>query len=336
LKPKNTEALKRLVREIMVRNRRSDTAAIASRRKAEVVEIELSSDERAFYQRMTAFVRGYYQRDSLKPVAGVNQFILKTLQREVGSSVDAVIPTLQKMANNPHHPESLRRVMSALAVQGQHVTGRAKTEALVRLIDSLPDKVIVFTSFMETQRHLAETLSKLGYTVAELHGEMTRQQKEDQVALFAGDANILVSTETGSEGRNLQFCRLMINFDLPWNPMRIEQRIGRIHRIGQANDVFIYNLSAAGTVESYILELLDAKINMFQLVVGELDMILGNLKEKKDFEDLIMDIWAGSDEEAVVRQEMDLLGNDLIEARNRYVSVKQLDEQLLGQMSPED
>lgn len=336
LKPKNTEALKHLVREIMVRNRRSDTGAITSRRRAEVVEIELSAEERAFYQRMTTFVRGYYQKDSLKPVAGVNQFILKTLQREVGSSVDAVIPTLEKMADNPNYPESLRRVMSALAAQGRQVSDRAKAEALLRLVDSIPDKVIVFTSFMATRQRLAEMLRKAGYSVAELHGEMTRQQKEDQVALFADDARILVSTETGSEGRNLQFCRVMINYDLPWNPMRIEQRIGRIHRIGQVHDVLVYNLSAIGTVESYILELLDAKINMFQLVVGELDMILGNLKEKKDFEDLIMDIWANSDDEIAVRREMDLLGNDMIEARDRYLAVKKLDEQLLGELSPEE
>ena len=92
---------------------------------------------------------------------------------------------------------------------------------------------------------------------------------------------MLISTEAGGEGRNLQFCNGIINYDLPWNPMAIEQRIGRIHRVGQERDVHIFNLEAKDTIESYILELLDKKINMFELVVGEVDMILGDLNEEE-------------------------------------------------------
>ncbi len=165
---------------------------------------------------------------------------------------------------------------------------------------------------------------------------MRRHEKEEQVRLFASDARILVSTETGSEGRNLQFCSHLVNYDLPWNPMRIEQRIGRIHRLGQERDVRIYNLSAAGTVEAYILELLDAKINMFQLVVGELDMILGNLDQKKDFEELVMDIWAQATDETDLRRRLDHLGEQLIEAKKHYQAVKELDERLLGELLPDE
>jgi len=147
---------------------------------------------------------------------------------------------------------------------------------------------------------------------------------------------VLVSTETGSEGRNLQFCNVMINYDLPWNPMRIEQRIGRIHRLGQEKDVFIYNLSAAGTVEAHILELLDAKINMFQLVVGELDMILGNLQEKRDFEDIIMDIWANAADEGSLKAGLDDLGERLTAAKKHYLAVKEIDDELLGELIPEE
>jgi len=118
--------------------------------------------------------------------------------------------------------------------------------------------------------------------------------------------------------------------------MRIEQRIGRIHRLGQERDVRIYNLAAAGTVEAEILELLDAKINMFQLVVGELDMILGNLEEKRDFEDIIMDIWAGTDNEETMRAGMENLGERLTAARRHYVAVKELDDRLLGGLLPEE
>ena len=336
LKPKNTLQLKRLIQEVMVRNRRSETGAIAGRRSAEVVDIQLTGEEMAFYRRLTTFVRGYYGSGGDKPQAGVSRFVLKVLQREAGSSMEAVLATLTKMAADSAYPDALRRVFTALSTQAKAVPRRAKVDALLKILGRLEGKVIIFTGFTETQRYLATRLGEAGWTVAELHSGLRRQEKEEQVRLFSGDVHILVSTETGSEGRNLQFCHQMINFDLPWNPMRIEQRIGRIHRLGQDHDVQIYNLAAAGTIEAHILDILDAKINMFQLVVGELDMILGNLKEKRDFEDLLMDIWAGSPDDAVVQAQMDDLGNRLVGARDHYLAVKALDDRLLSELTPEE
>ena len=103
---------------------------------------------------------------------------------------------------------------------------------------------------------------------------------------------MLLSTEAAGEGRNLQFCRALVNFDLPWNPLRIEQRIGRIHRIGQTEPVDIFNLAAEGTLEEYVLDILDRKLNMFELVIGEVDMILGQLADERDFEEIVMDLWS--------------------------------------------
>ena len=117
--------------------------------------------------------------------------------------------------------------------------------------------------------------------------------------------------------------------------MRIEQRIGRIHRVGQTRDVYIYNLSARDTIEASILELLDAKLNMFRLVVGELDMILGNLKQKQDFEDLLLEIWAGSKKEEDCLRRMQDLGEELVQAREHYRQVKEVDERLLGELVPD-
>ncbi len=340
LQPKNAEELKKLVREVMIRNRRSDTGAITARRRAEVIEVALSPDEAAFYQRLTAFVRGHYTTESTAPASvhlsgGVTLFVLKTLQREVGSSIEAVLPTLEKIAAEEAHPQSLRQVCGVLARQARGVATRAKAVTLVRLLKTIPDKAVVFTCFRATLRFLADLLQGEGFRVAQLHGGMRRAEKEQQVQAFAGDAQILISTETGSEGRNLQFCNAIINYDLPWNPMRIEQRIGRLHRIGQTRDVSIYNLSAAGTVEAHILELLDAKINMFQLVVGELDMILGNLREKRDFEDIIMDIWASALDDISLQSQLTDLGDRLFTAKEQYLAVKTLDEKLLGALLPD-
>ena len=102
---------------------------------------------------------------------------------------------------------------------------------------------------------------------------------------------VLLCTESGGEGRNIQFCNTLINFDVPWNPMAIEQRIGRIDRIGQQREVFVFNLVTRGTLEEQILHLLDEKISMFELVVGEVGAILGGLEEDRDFADLMLDAW---------------------------------------------
>lgn len=110
-----------------------------------------------------------------------------------------------------------------------------------------------------------------------LHGGLSRHEKEKSIKEFQHTTKALVATDVGSEGRNLQFCNHIINFDLPWNPMKIEQRIGRISRIGQEKEVHVTNLSAKDTIEDHILYLLDAKINMFELVIGEIDVILGRL-----------------------------------------------------------
>jgi hypothetical protein len=140
---------------------------------------------------------------------------------------------------------------------------------------------------------------------------------------------VLLSTESGGEGRNLQFCNTLINFDLPWNPMAIEQRIGRIHRIGQQREVFIFNLVAADTLESRVLQILDEKINMFELVVGEIDAILGELDEQQDFAGLVFNAWvattAGERESTFAE-----LGERMARAKGRYDAVKVLDEELFG------
>jgi superfamily II DNA/RNA helicase len=100
----------------------------------------------------------------------------------------------------------------------------------------------------------------------------------------------MVCTESGGEGINLQFCNTLINYDLPWNPMRLEQRIGRIHRLGQLRDVYIYNLYTRDTVEEHLLRLLDEKVRMFEMVIGESERVISKLCGGKSFEARIMDL----------------------------------------------
>jgi SNF2 family DNA or RNA helicase len=125
-----------------------------------------------------------------------------------------------------------------------------------------------------------------------------------------------------------------VNYDLPWNPMKIEQRIGRVHRLGQVRDISIYNFSSEETVESYVLEILHKKINMFELVIGEMDMILGHFLERNSFEDAVFKIWAGSKGRSERRRRFEELGNRLLIAKKRYEEIKEMDAQIFDTEKP--
>jgi SNF2 family DNA or RNA helicase len=124
--------------------------------------------------------------------------------------------------------------------------------------------------------------------------------------LFQNHAQVFIATEAGGEGINLQFCNHIINFDLPWNPMRLEQRIGRVHRLGQEKDVMVYNFATKGTVEEHILKLLYEKIHLFERVIGELDEILTKLDFGR-LEDHLIDIFGQSESEGEMKIKMDNL-----------------------------
>jgi superfamily II DNA or RNA helicase len=167
----------------------------------------------------------------------------------------------------------------------------SKAETLLTALDAVfgdhpREKVVVFTQFIETQEFLAAVLRQNGYTVSIFNGQLSLEEKEDAVRNFKAQDQILISTEAGGEGRNFQFCHLMVNYDLPWNPMRVEQRIGRLDRIGQKHPVRIYNLFCEETVEQRVLEVLDERIGLFQESVGSLDPILGGVE--RDIEHLVL------------------------------------------------
>ncbi|MEO0688095.1 MAG: ATP-dependent helicase, partial [Cyanobacteria bacterium J06649_11] len=116
----------------------------------------------------------------------------------------------------------------------------------------------------------------------------------------------------------------------PWNPMKIEQRIGRLHRIVQTQDVFIFNFCIANSIEEYILNVLHDKINMFELVVGEIDTILGNMGDEFDFEDMVIDLWLANSHKDELDNAFDSFGGQLLDAKHSYQKVQEFDENLFG------
>ena len=205
-----------------------------------------------------------------------------------------------------------------------------KVDRLLGLLDEFRDKMVIFTQFRATQELLERRLKEAGHDVAVFHGGLSRLEKEAAIERFRGPARLLLCTEAGSEGRNLQFAHAVCNFDLPWNPMKIEQRIGRLSRIGQTHDVHVFNLVAADTVEAAVLHLLEAKLNMFELVIGEVDMILGNLDDEREFQDVVADLWAESADQDDFARRIDDLGDRLLEAKRAYFEQRAIDDKLFG------
>jgi SNF2 family DNA or RNA helicase len=206
-----------------------------------------------------------------------------------------------------------------------------KNKITLQLIQGANEKIIIFVKYRATLDHLSDVLAWHKVTHSLFHGQMPNAEKDREIDKFKTENKVLLTTELGGEGRNLQFCSRMINYDLPWNPMRIEQRIGRIHRIGQTREVMIYNLCAAGTVEESILDILDRKINMFEMVIGEIDMIMGRMRGEQDFADLVYDLWINAASEDERKEAFDKLGTRLKRCRTGYEKTKTLDEKLFGE-----
>ncbi|NTW97962.1 MAG: DEAD/DEAH box helicase, partial [Oscillochloris sp.] len=327
--PRNVAQLHDLLAEVMVRNRRSTVGLALTRRIARTESVPLNPDERQLYDGVSAFVRRNLHAGGGR--GPLNRMTLLALQKALGSTGAAAAPARERLALDERIPAAERAAVAELAASARGLGEHSKINRLIELVRAFPDKLVIFTQFRETHALLQRRLSEAGEQVALFHGGLTRVQKEEAVTAFRGPARLLLATDAGSEGRNLQFCNGIVNFDLPWNPMRIEQRIGRLSRIGQARDVYVFNLVAADTLEAAILHLLDAKIAMFELVVGEVDMILGNLDDEQEFEDLIADTWAKAPDERAFHTALDQLGERLVAARGAYLRQRAHDDKLFGE-----
>jgi SNF2 family DNA or RNA helicase len=300
--PRNVAALRKQTAEVMIRHRRSEVSVLLPQRLAETVRVEPSGAERQWYADLTARVRA-----EGRTATPTQRLTLRSVAKLAGSSPSAAAPTLAKIG------------WDDLARRGSLLTAPAKVAVLLDRLGQFTQagqKVLVFTAFRQTLELLTDQVPG----AAVYHGSLPRAEKEAAVAAFRDEAQVLLSTESAGEGRNLQFCHVMVNMDLPWNPMQIEQRLGRLHRIGQEHDVLLTNLVAGGTIEEQVLRVLEAKINLFELVVGELDMILGRVDDEFDFETTVFDAFVASEDDAEFGERMAVIGDDLARARTEYLA----------------
>ena len=186
---------------------------------------------------------------------------------------DDVAEALEAMSLNLSEEIAELEHIIAVAKQAEFQHPDVKVERLVDTIDEIlsedrNQKIIIFTEFVATQKYLQQLLENRGFTVSVLNGSMSIDERNEALQEFKTKTNIFISTDAGGEGLNLQFSNIIINYDLPWNPMKIEQRCGRADRIGQQRDVHIYNFIVGDTVENRVREVLEQKLSVIFKELG--------------------------------------------------------------------
>ena len=309
----NRNELQQRLSEVMIRNRRDETDIDFTPRNVTTRTFEPSPVERDLYQSVTKYVQTAYSEDQGQ------KLVLMMLQKEVVSSPAALEQTVERQLDDgddrPVHADQLETILD----RASDVELSTKQEHLREIIAETRNRVemgrvIVFTQFRATQRELLTSLADRGHTVHAFHGGHSSDEKEEIVERFEDEGGVLVSTDAMNEGRNLQFCNVMVNYDLPWNPMKVEQRIGRIHRIGQDREVYVFNIALEDTIEEYVLERLYHKIDLFQQSVGELSEILTRLETTgHNFEDEVFKRLVTADSEVELENDFDAMAVDLEE-----------------------
>ncbi|PPA71394.1 DEAD/DEAH box helicase [Jeotgalibacillus proteolyticus] len=263
------EAIKNKLNEFMIRTRRKETTIEWTKREIHVEWIDQLPYEKDLYHAVENF---YHEQKEIN----MHAFSHITLLKQSCSSIIALLKALNRDAN--------KEISSRLGVNldvnpDQLIT--AKAERILSFIKNTDEKVIVFTQYRATQLYLSWFLKQNNISSVPFRGGFKKGKKQWMTDLFRDKAQVLIATEAGSEGLNLQFCRYMIHADIPWNPMKLEQRIGRIHRIGQNDDVKIFYLLNRNTIEERIWHVLQEKVSLFKYIIGEHDDLLSSTTAKE-------------------------------------------------------
>lgn len=333
---KSAPALRELTSQVMVRTRRSSVAHIMElpARRPVLPVINLSAEEASVYAGTAKLLRDLYKdgfraeteeeivrdhrRKPKRSGRGLYFLTCLRLAQRLCSSAPALADSLRGMADGELVRPLFRGRARALADQAAAVGTHAKLEALSALLTDSDEQVVVFSEHLATVDLMSARIEALGRVPIRFAGDLTREQRRKALVRFRTDPkSVLVTTRAGTEGLNLQFCHRLVNYELPWNPMIVEQRIGRVHRIGQKHEVLIYNYAATGTVEAHILRLLHTKIRLFELVVGELDSILGDMAEGDDtsLESLLGGLWLEAKSDKEFEKKIEGLGEQLVISR---------------------
>lgn len=348
--PKDPEALKELTAQVMVRTRRSSVALALELppRIPAHPEIDLTSKEAALYRDTASFLRDLYRegfveqsddavagnkkRRGRRTGKGILQLELVRLSQRLCSSAAALADSLEGLGEAELVTPAYRRRARKLAATARSVKSHAKLNALEDIIRGVADKVIVFSEHLPTLDLIARRVRKLGRTAIVYSGKLSMAERAKRLAEFKAEPKaVFIATRAGTEGLNLQFCNVLVNYELPWNPMVVEQRIGRIHRIGQTREAHIINFAARGTIEAHVLRLLDQKIRLFELVVGELDVILGDFGGAESLEERLADAWLSAESDDAFEARVETIGDEMASSREAGLQQEQLNSEVAAE-----
>ncbi|MDX1958927.1 MAG: SNF2-related protein [Leptospiraceae bacterium] len=338
--------LKEKVSKVLLRRRKVEVGGF-TKRFAKTVKLELSTEERNFYDETTEYVKQEYNL-AMKTKNRAIGFVMVVFQKLLDSSVHALLNALTKrkylLENKLHRFKpsnqrldewdtdetenveefledldesvsidlnNIRRellTLNRLIHLGKKIKEDQKSlrlkETLLRLKKEGHKKFIIFTQFRTTQDYLFKLLAD-EFKTSLFHGSLSMDAKEEAIQDFKSSSEILICTEAGGEGRNLQFANILFNYDLPWSPLKVEQRIGRIHRFGQKENVYIFNFASKDTVAERILEVLTNKIKLFEESIGASDTLLGAIEDELDFNSNLMKFVTGVKTKEELEQEID-------------------------------
>lgn len=315
-RPREPEELRRLLGQVMIRNTRSNAGLKLPPRHAETVLFTAGAGEVQFWERWETDFRRCLLALSQSQASLWGRLLLQA----AGSSPAAWRKALEKFPD--HEAARTWRAESPL-----DESWKRKCQLLSPLTKA-EGGVVVFSQFLETQAAIAEHLRCSALPVFVINGATPAIERQPITEEFRRTGGALLLTHSGTEGRNLQFCHQLVNFDLPWNPMEIEQRIGRLHRYGQEHTVKIYNFTQERTLQQHLLEVLQEKLNLFELVIGETGLVLGERFDSDEFAEEVLRRWR--DNEGKVAEAIASLGEQLKAARGAYEEVRELDQTLFA------
>ena len=333
----------RQLKDLMIRRVKTDASMIDADgssmfpdREITTLPVSLTESERQLYDDLTEYISAIYtvSAESDRYAAG---FTMVIYQKRLVSSIRAITRSLQrrlrdldeKITISTNVAERLNCVESVVETEAdvlkqliqaaQDIDVDSKGQRLREFVRSIfeeeaNEKILLFTEYTDTLEYLREDVLAEFDTVA-IHGGMKQEDRKETIERFRDNARILLATDAAREGLNLQFAHIMVNYDLPWNPIRIDQRMGRLHRYGQDETVRVYNLFVEDTRESDILQLLVRKVDQIESDLGMRSDVLGTVLDDYDIEGAIMDAVTGQRSTEEVQKDIE----DAIEVRKEAV-----------------
>jgi len=279
--PLNPLELRKKLNELMVRRKRSEIGIDYKPRVPKIISVDLTTEEKEIYDSICELIKSKYFLASGSQINGL--LAVFAILPKITSSSRSAIESLNRIVSDEIYHQSTRNFAQKILDAYANLKVDSKVEALLKVVREIKsrsddEKILIYTRHPTTLRYIVEKLIPFNLKIVEFMGGLDREEKTKRINEFkSGGADVLISTDTGAEGLNFQFCRNLINYDLPWNPMSVEQRIGRLDRIGQKREIFVYSLATKDTMEEYVVDLIINKMCCVGLVIGELPIILFNL-----------------------------------------------------------